>query len=93
MNLFAFPLINLESKTRIQENLALITKSDFLPSPTQNVFFDGLFDVFIGVRTKLDVEGDLDIGMRLFFGGYDPQTPDDYANRIFYQAAVLRYIW
>jgi hypothetical protein len=92
-NLIAFPLINLETRTPVAEGLSLITRSDFLPSPDQNFFLDGLFDVLFAIRTRLKSGSDLDLGMRLFFGGYDPKAPEDYANRIFYQAAVVRYIW
>ncbi|NCX03571.1 MAG: hypothetical protein EBV72_11945 [Betaproteobacteria bacterium] len=34
---------------------------------------------------------DLDVGVRLFFGGYDPKKADDYANRIFFNSLVVRY--
>jgi len=92
-NLIAFPLINIETTTAISNQFALVSRSDFLPSPDQNFFLDGLFDVMFGIRSKLESGAAIDAGVRLFFGGYDPKTEDDYANRIFYQAAVVRYIW
>ena len=92
-NLIAFPLLNLETTTVISDDLTLVSRSDFLPSPDQNFFLDGLFDVMLGVRFRQESGSAIDLGARLFFGGYDPKSPDDYANRIFYQAAVVRYLW
>jgi hypothetical protein len=52
-----------------------------------------LFDAFAGVRKRLTRGSTLDVGVRLFFGGYDPDRKDDYGNRIFLQGFVVRYGW
>ena len=92
-NLIGFPLLNVEGKVPINKNYSLFTRSDLLPSPTGDVFLDGLFDVFAGVRKTLTLGSTLDVGVRLFFGGYDPDRKDDYGNRIFLHGLVVRYGW
>ena len=67
-----------------------IVKSDFLPLPTQGIL-NGIYDTLFAVRTKLHNDKSFDVGLRLFFGGYDPQKADKYANRIFLSAFVVRY--
>lgn len=90
-NLIAFPLLNLESQIALSPGYGIFSRASFLPSPTGNVFLDGLYDVFVGGRKYGAGGSSLDLGVRLFFGGYDPQTPDDYANRIFFTCIVSRY--
>lgn len=92
-NFIVFPLLNFESEVALDTNYSFFTRGDFLPSLGGNVFLDGLFDVLFGVRTHLQGGSALDIGVRLFFGGYDPDKEDDYANKIFFNAAVVRYSW
>jgi len=92
-NLIGFPLLNVEGRVPINKSYSLVTRSDLLPSPTGDVFLDGLFDVFAGVRRTLTRGSTLDVGVRLFFGGYDPDRKDDYGNRIFLQGLVVRYGW
>lgn len=92
-NLIGFPLLNVEGKLPLGKSYSLFTRSDVLPSPTGDLFLDGLFDVFAGVRKTLNRGSTLDVGVRLFFGGYDPDRKDDYGNRIFLQGLVVRYGW
>ena len=92
-NLIAIPLLNVESRVGLGGPWAWTTRADLLPSPEGKVFLDGLFDVFTGVRRDLGSGRAIDAGVRLFFGGYDPKTPNDYANRIFFNAAVVRYVF
>jgi hypothetical protein len=92
-NFIAIPLFNLESELALFSNVGFFMRSDFLPSPTENIFLDGLYDVLFALRSHLDRKKTFDIGTRLFFGGYDPKTVDDYANKIFFYAFVLRYSW
>jgi hypothetical protein len=92
-NLIALPTFNIESNTAIGNGYSIFTRSDFLPGIDGNVFLDGLFDIFIGVRKSLGEGKSVDAGLRMFFGGYNPNTPDDYANRIFFNSFVLRYSW
>ncbi len=92
-NFIVFPLFNIEGEAAITSNHSFFTRADFLPSPSGNVFLDGLFDVFIGVKTHLKSGNSVDAGIRLFFGGYDPNKADEYANKIFFNAAVIRYSW
>jgi hypothetical protein len=54
---------------------------------------DGLFDIYFGVRRKTGETSQVDAGIRLFFGGYDPRRPGDFANRIFFNSLVLRYVY
>ena len=58
-----------------------------------NTLLDGLFDVFVGVKNKLNNGDSLDAGVRLFFGGYDPKKSGELATRIFYNSFVVRYNW
>lgn len=90
-NLLVIPLVNLEATKPLGQGYSLFTRSDFLPGVGGNVFLDGLYDVFLGVRKKLDNGNDFDVGLRLFFGGYDPKKQDDYANNIFFKSLVIRY--
>jgi len=92
-NLIALPTFNIESNTAIGQGYSIFTRSDFLPGIDGNVFLDGLFDIFVGVRKSLGDGTSLDAGLRMFFGGYNPNTPDEYANRIFFNAFVVRYSW
>lgn len=92
-NLIGFPLLNVEGKAPLSKSYSLFTRSDLLPSPTGDVFLDGFFDVFAGVRKALTCGSTLDVGVRLFFGGYDPDRKDDYGNRIFLHGLVVRYGW
>jgi uncharacterized damage-inducible protein DinB len=92
-NLIGFPLLNVEGKVPVSKSYSFFTRSDLLPSPTGDVFLDGLFDVFAGVRKTLTRGSTLDVGVRLFFGGYDPDRKGDYGNRIFLQGLVVRYSW
>jgi hypothetical protein len=92
-NFIALPLFNVESEIAIFSKYSFFSRADFLPSPTGSVFLDGLFDVLIAIRTQIDNHQTFDIGSRLFFGGYDPNKVDDYANKIFYSALVIRYSW
>jgi len=90
-NLIVVPLINIEASKPIGSGYSLFTRSDFLPGIGGNVFLDGLYDIYFGVRKKMSPINDLDVGVRLFFGGYDPKKADDYANRIFFNSLVVRY--
>jgi len=92
-NFIAFPLLNLESEFELYDGYAFFTRSDFLPSIDGNVFLDGLFDVLFALRRYVGKDSSVDVGIRLFFGGYNPNKPDDYANRIFFNGAVVRYCW
>ena len=84
------PLINFEIEVIMTPKHKAIVKSDFLPLPTQGIM-NGIYDTLFAVRTKLDNDKSFDVGLRLFFGGYDPQKADKYANRIFLSAFVVRY--
>lgn len=90
-NLIVIPVANLEASKPLAQDYSLFARADFLPGVSGDVFLDGLYDVFFGVRTKIGAANDLDFGVRLFFGGYDPKKADDYANRIFFNALVVRY--
>lgn len=92
-NFLVIPLINFEMSTEIFSNWAFIASGDFLPGIDGNVFLDGLFDVFGGIRYLFKESATADLGLRLFFGGYDPKVPNDYANRIFFIAPVVRFGW
>lgn len=92
-NFIAFPLLNFESEVAIYESYGFFTRGDFLPSIDGNIFLDGLFDLLFAIRKHMDNSSSLDVGVRLFFGGYDPKQADDYANKIFFNAAVVRYSW
>ncbi|NDC39299.1 MAG: hypothetical protein EBZ48_14850 [Proteobacteria bacterium] len=93
INFIGFPLFNLESELRLNDDYSFFTRGDFLPSIDGNIFLDGLFDLLFAVRAHTDSRASLDLGIRLFFGGYDPNKVDDYANRIFFNGVVLRYSW
>ena len=90
-NLIVIPLINIEYQKPINDEYSFYTRSDFLPGIDGNIFLDGLYDIFAGVRKKLQHDTSVDVGVRLFFGGYDPKKADDYANRIFFKAVVVKY--
>ena len=92
-NFIAFPLFNVESEVRLNDQYSFLNRSDFFPSIDGNVFLDGLFDLLFAIRRHIDSGSALDVGVRLFFGGYNPDKVDDYANRIFFNAAVIRYAW
>lgn len=92
-NFIVLPTINVEGEVGLTSRYSIFTRSDFLPSPDGNVFLDGLFDVLVALRRNMQQNEKLDIGIRLFFGGYDPDKVDDYANKIFFTGAVIRYSW
>jgi hypothetical protein len=92
-NLLALPLINLEANKTLSNDYSLFTRADFLPSIDGSTFLDGLFDIFIGIKKIMNPKSNIDIGLRMFFGGYNPRKADDFANRIFYNAFVVRYSW
>lgn len=43
------------------------------------------------VAQRTDGWKKLDMGIRSFFGGYDPDKRDDYASRIFFNSAAVRF--
>ena len=90
-NLIVIPVVNLEASKPLSKDYSLFARTDFLPGIDGNVFLDGLYDIFFGVRKKIGGGNDFDLGVRLFFGGYDPKKVDDYANRIFFSSLVMRY--
>lgn len=92
-NFLVIPLLNFEAETDIRGAWGVVASGDFLPGIDGNVFLDGLFDVFGGGRYRLESGATADLGLRLFFGGYDPKVPNDYANRIFFAAPVARFGW
>ena len=85
------PLINVESNLALTSRHSLFFRADFLPGIDGNVLLDGLYDVLLAFRTPLDRSRNVDFGVRLFFGGYDPDKVDEYANRIFFAGVVGRY--
>ena len=89
-NFLVIPLLNLESKLALSKDLSFIIHTDFFPGIDGDVFLDGLYDVLFSVKKTLDY-GSLEMGTRLFFGGYDPKKIDEYSNRIFLAAYVLRF--
>lgn len=90
-NFIIFPLLNYEFSAHLFKNVSLFSRADFLPSLTQNVFLDGLFNVYFGIRSELKTDRKIDLGTRMFFGGFDENKPDDYANRTFFYGIVARY--
>ena len=91
-NFIVVPLLNVEASRPLGHGYRLFTRSDFLPGiGGGSVFLDGLYDVYLGVSKNVGPKQDLDVGVRLFFGGYDPKKADDYANRIFFNSLVVRY--
>jgi len=91
INFIIFPLINTELKVKLKNKLFFFSRADFLPSPTKRILSDGLFNVLFAVRHQFTTKQSLDIGTRLFFGGDDEMKQDDYANRIFFLGAVIKY--
>jgi hypothetical protein len=87
------PVFNVEATRKLGQNLEFVTRSDFLPGYRGNVLLDGLFDLYFGLRRKAGETSQVDAGIRLFFGGYDPRRPGDFANRIFFNSLVLRYVY
>ena len=90
-NLIVFPTFNIEASKPLGKSYSFFTRSDFLPGIDGNVFLDGLYDVYFGIRKKTADHNDVDVGIRLFFGGYDPKKVDEYANKIFFNSLVVRY--
>jgi hypothetical protein len=90
-NFIVVPLVNLESGIALTPRHSLFVRADLLPGIDGNVFLDGLYDVLVAFRTPLERSRSVDVGVRLFFGGYDPDAADDYANRIFFVGVVGRY--
>jgi hypothetical protein len=92
-NLIALPTFNIETDTVIGQGYSIFSRSDFLPGIDGNLLLDGLFDIFIGVRKALGDGASLYAGVRMFFGGYKPDIPDEHANRLFFNAFVVRHSW
>ena len=92
-NFIVIPVANLEAQKSLGQGYSLFTRADFLPGIGGNVFLDGLYDVFVGIRHPMRGGATLDAGVRLFFGGYDPKKADDYANNIFFNSVTVRYAW
>lgn len=92
-NFIVIPVANLEAQKSLGQGYSLFTRADFLPAVGGNVFLDGLYDVFFGIRHAMRGGATLDAGVRLFFGGYDPKKADDYANNIFFHSVTVRYAW
>lgn len=92
-NLLALPVINGEADYSLSRDYHIVSRADFLPGISGNVFLDGLFDVFAGLQRYRAGGQSWSFGWRGFFGGYDPAKRDDYANRIFFNSAVIRYAW
>jgi len=92
-HLLVIPVFNIEATRVLDDGYELVTRSDFLPGVRGNILLEGLFDVYLGVRRRTRESSQVEAGVRLFFGGYDPRRPGDYANRIFYNSLVFRYVY
>jgi len=92
-NFIAIPVANLELRKSLGHSWSLFARADFLPGIQGSVLLDGLFDVFAGFRRELTAGKHWDVGIRSFFGGYNPDKRDDYANRIVFNSAVVRFAW
>jgi hypothetical protein len=84
----AFPVANFEGELFLDSDYSLFTRTDFFPASGG----EGLYDSLIAVRNHFDTSS-VDFGVRLFFGGYDPDEEGKFANKIFYTGAVIRYLW
>ena len=87
------PVFNIEATRKLGQGYEFVTRSDFFPGYRGNIFMDGLFDIYLGLRRETGETSRIDAGIRLFFGGYDPRRPGDFANRIFFNSLVLRYVY
>jgi len=90
-NFIVLPLINLETKIQLSEQLALMFAGDFVPGIKGDLLTNSLYDLLFSVKYFTAQRDSFDMGVRLFFGGYDPEKADFFANRIFQAAYVLRF--
>lgn len=90
-NLILLPVLNIDAFRPLKDGYGVFLRADILPGVNGDFFLDGLYDVCFGVRRHLSERRRLDFGIRMIFGGYDPERPGDFANRIRLNALVLRY--
>jgi hypothetical protein len=90
-NFIVLPLLNLESKLQLSEPLALMFVGDFIPGIKGELLTNSLYDLLFMIKYLSPQKDSFDMGVRLFFGGYNPEKPNFFANRIFLAAYVLRF--
>jgi hypothetical protein len=90
-NFIVLPLLNFETKLQLSEQLALLFSGDFVPGIKGDLLTNSLYDLLFSVKYFTAQRDSFDMGVRLFFGGYDPEKVDFFANRIFQAAYVLRF--
>lgn len=87
-NFLVVPLLNIEFSQRLDERFSLVARADLFPA-ARNA---GLYDIFAGLRYRLEGGRAIEFGSRTFFGGYLPARVNDFGNRIVFQGVVGRLV-
>ena len=87
-NFLVVPLLNIEFSQRLDNSFSLVARADLFPA-ARNA---GLYDIFAGVRYRLEGGQAIEFGSRTYFGGYLPDRANDFGNRIVFQGVVGRLV-
>jgi len=88
-NVIAFPLVHLEYRTLVSEQLALLVRGDTLPFGLRQ----GLYDVLIAVEGAAEARKGgprFSAGLRFFWGGFSPHEIGQNNNEMVFFGPVLR---
>jgi hypothetical protein len=86
-NTLALPLPNLEARTGLGGGFSAVLRADAIP------YSVGLYDVFYGVRRELGGQRAVELGGRLFGGGYQPNKSNDINSKVLFNGVVLRMVF
>ncbi len=85
VNTLLIPIPNIEAKLSMGADYSLLLRSDFFPAKAGY----GLYDVLLALRQE-NKHQPWDVGLRLFWGGYDPKELGNFRNKIFLGGLVMR---
>lgn len=88
-NLIAFPLLFLESRTRLTDTSSLVVRGDTFP--TKDIR-QGLYDFLVAIEksSQQAKSRSFSVGVRAFWGGFSPRKVGDNNNEVFFIGPVLR---
>ena len=86
VNTLALPLLNIEARTGLGDGFAAVLRADLLPAGNGT----GIYDAFYGIRRPLDDRRAIEVGGRLFAGGFFPNDPKYLNSRVLFNGVVLR---
>lgn len=89
VNTLGLPLLNIDARTGLGGGLSAVVRADLLPAGSGT----GIYDVFYGLRRPVDERRAVELGGRLFAGGFFPNDPKYLNSRVVFNGVVLRLVF